>query len=134
MIVFTTSPQPSISISCNALLSAFSAFTGLRPFSKRELASVRSPIFLAVRLTDTPSKQAASNTTVVVSSIIPLCSPPITPAMAIGFFPSAIISISGVSFTGSAISSSSFNVSPSFAFLTTILLSSTYLKSNACIG
>ena len=50
--------------------------------------------FFAVVLTLAPSKQADSKTTVVVSSIIPLYSPPITPATATGLFASAITSIS----------------------------------------
>ena len=41
----------------------------------------------AVVRTEEPSKQADSNTMVVVSSIIPLYSPPITPAIATGFLP-----------------------------------------------
>ena len=57
-----------------------------------------------------------SNTIVVVSSIIPLNSPPITPATATGLFASAITSIS----SESALSSPSrvVIVSPALAFLT----------------
>ena len=58
---------------------------------------MRIPNALAVRRTQVPLKQADSNTMVVVSSIIPLYSPPITPATATGFSVSAITSIFSVS-------------------------------------
>ena len=64
-------------------------------FSKRPDASVRIPSFLAVVRTDGPSKQADSNTIIFVSSMMPLYSPPMTPATAEGLDTSAMTSISG---------------------------------------
>ena len=111
----TTSPQPSSSTSSSALLMAGIHILGSRPFSKREEASVLMPRAFAVVLTLAPSKHAASNTTSVVSSMIPLYSPPITPATATGFLLSAITSILGES----SLSTPSRVVifSPSAAFL-----------------
>ena len=86
------------------------------PFSYLAEASVLMPSFFAVSLTETGSKYADSKTTVEVSSIIPLYSPPITPATATGFSESAITSISGES--SLVTPSSVVIVSPASAFLT----------------
>ena len=90
------------------------------------------PSFLAVVLTLAPSKQADSNTTVVVSSMMPLYSPPITPATATGFSASAMTNISSESSLTSP--SRVVIVSPALAFLMLIDASLTYLRSKACIG
>ena len=65
------------------------------PFSKRAEASVRSWSRLEVLRMAEGLKQAASRTTRVVSSLISLFSPPITPASATPFAPSAITRSSG---------------------------------------
>ena len=116
----TTSPAPSISTSSKALFIAGSVFSGFIPFSYLEEASVRIPSFLAVFLTESFAKFADSKTTVVVSSMIPLYSPPITPATATGFSASAITSISSVS--SLSIPSRVIIFSPFTAFLTFMAL------------
>ena len=93
MIPLTTSPQQSFSTSSKARFKATSHILGSSPFSNLAEASVLMPRALAVVRTDGPSKQAASKTTSTVSSIMPLYSPPITPATATGFSLSAITSI-----------------------------------------
>ncbi len=132
MIPPTISPAPSCSTSSNALCKATKALFLSKPFSNLALASVRIPSFLAVFLMDTGSKYADSNTTVFVSSIIPLYSPPITPATPIGLFASAIISISSESMR--SMPSRVVIFSLFIAFLILISAPSTYLKSKACIG
>ena len=72
----------------------------------------------AVVRTEEPSKQADSNTMVVVSSIIPLYSPPITPAIATGFLLSAMTKFSWVNVRSTP--SKVVMVSPSLARLTRI--------------
>ena len=123
----TTSPQPSSSISWQALLIASSAFLGSRPFSKIPEASVRSPTLLADFLIFAPLKVAASNNTVATLSVILEFSPPMIPAIPISFSASQIIRTSESSFL--ICPSRVWNSSPSLARLTTILLPAIVLKS-----
>ena len=88
-------------------------------FSYLAEASVLIPSAFAVLLTETPLNIADSKTMVVVSSIIPEYSPPITPATATGLFSSAITSISG--FKALSTPSRVVIFSPSSAFLTITL-------------
>ena len=69
----------------NALSIAICARFGSMLFSNLCTASVRSPSAVDVFLTDTASNVAASKIIVFVCSLIPENSPPITPAIAIGF-------------------------------------------------
>ena len=89
----TTSPAPRSSTSSHARSSPPRQFSGSRPFSKREEDSVLMPFFFAVTRTEGPEKQALSNTTVAVLSVISLFAPPITPARAQAFLPSAMTSM-----------------------------------------
>ena len=123
----TTSPHPSSSINWHALLIASSAFLGSSPFSKMPEASVLSPTLLEDFLIFAPLNVAASNKTVCTSSVIFEFSPPIIPARPISFSASQIISISESSFL--TCPSSVWNVSPSFARRTMILLPATFFKS-----
>ena len=86
---------------------------------------MRRPSFLAVVRTDGPLKQADSKTIMLVSSMMPLYSPPMTPATAEGFFASAMTSISGERTRSTP--SRVMIVSPGLALRTTILPPSTYL-------
>ena len=86
----TISPAPSISINSQARFKAGMQLFLSRPFSKRELESVRKFCSLAAFRTAIGSKIADSSTIVVESSATELNSPPITPAKAIGFLLSAI--------------------------------------------
>ena len=88
-------PRPAAPPARRRAAAAGMQFCGSSPFSKRPEASVRRPSFLAVVRTEAPLKQADSNTTVWVSSMMPLYSPPMTPATAAGFSSSQITSISG---------------------------------------
>ena len=76
------------------------------------------PSFLAVIRTELPLKQADSKTTVWVFSLMPLCSPPMTPATALAFSLSAITSISSLRVLSTP--SSVWMVSPETALRTII--------------
>ena len=116
------------------------------PFSYLPDASVLRPNFLEVALMLSALNAAPSNNTAVVFSVIPESNPPITPAIATGFWPSVITSISLSKEMRSAASlfislskvlstsSKVVNFSPSTAFLTTILPVVSSFKSNACNG
>ena len=90
------------------------------------------PSFFAVILVVGPLKQALSKTMVFVSSIMPLNSPPITPATATGLFLSAMTSISSV--RSRSTPSRVVIFSPFFAVLTITLFPSRKRRSKACIG
>ena len=115
----TISPASSSSTSCSALLSERRQPVASSSFSYLAEASVLIPSAFAVLLTETPLNIADSKTMVVVSSIIPEYSPPITPATATGLFSSAITSISG--FKALSTPSRVVIFSPSSAFLTITL-------------
>ena len=102
------------------------------PFSKRDDASVRMPSAVAVRRTEGPLKFALSKSTMAVSPMISLFSPPITPATATGLSVSQMHSMLGVSLR--SVPSSVRMLSPSRAQRTCISLLPTHAKSNACIG
>ena len=93
---------------------------------------MRSPIFLAPQRTVTPSKIAASYTTVGVSSRISELRPPMTPATAMPPSLSAITSIELSSVRST--SSSVVSFSPSCARRTVISRPRMVRMSNACIG
>ena len=82
-------PQISI-ISALATACASSACCGDSPFSKRPLASLRSPSADEVRLMLGPSQVAASISTRVVPRATSERAPPITPAIDVGPSPSSI--------------------------------------------
>ena len=128
----TTLPQPSSSISWQARLIACSAKFGSSPFTNFAAASVARPIRFVVRRIFVPSKQAASNNNVLMSSVTIEFSPPMIPAIPISFSPSQIIRTS-LSILRSCPSSVT-NVSPSLARFTTIFLPAIVSKSYACIG
>ena len=90
----TTSPQPSSSISAQALLMASMAFLGSTPFSNFPDASVLKPSLLADFLIFAPLKVAASKSMVLTSSVILLFSPPMIPAIPMALPASLIMSIS----------------------------------------
>ena len=100
------------------------AMRGSRPFSKRPELSVRRPSFLAVMRTELPLKLADSKMMVLVSSLMPEYSPPMTPATAEGFSVSQITSMSGESLC--SVPSRVVMLSPSRALRTTILPPATY--------
>ncbi len=86
---------PQISaMSCVARFNALMVPLGSTPRSKRWEASVFRPVFLDVFRMQTGSKYALSRRIFLVVSSTSEFRPPITPAMATGFFPSQIISIS----------------------------------------
>ena len=91
-----TSPAPSISTSSHARSTAGTVANRSRPFSNRPEASVRMPRAMAVLRMEWPRKLALSKTMVVVSSVISLFAPPITPASATGPSGSAMTSMPGV--------------------------------------
>ena len=78
------------------------------------------------------SKCADSRKTSSVESSVPVSSPPMIPAMAIGFSESAITRFSGESSLSTP--SKVFILSPSFAHLTTTSLPESFLRSKACRG
>ena len=88
-------PPPSSVMSCVARFNAVMVPLGSTPRSKRWEASVFRPVFLDVFRMQTGSKYALSRRIFVVVSSTSEFRPPMTPAMATGFFPSQIISISG---------------------------------------
>ena len=86
-----TSRAPvSSSISCVATACPSSACSGARPFSKRALASLRSPSCSDVAWMFAASQLAASISTAVVSSCTSERLPPMTPAIDVGPSSSAI--------------------------------------------
>lgn len=93
---------------------------------------MRIPRALAVSRTLGPSKQADSNTTVWVSSIMPEYSPPMTPATATALAVSEITSIFG--FKVRSTPSKVTMVSASLARRTVMELPSIYRKSKAWRG
>ena len=115
----TTSPAPSSSISWQARSMAADALLGSSPLSNFPEASVCRPRRLLERRMFVPSKQAASKTMVVTSSVILEFSPPMIPAMPISFSPSQIIRMSRSSFLSCP--SRVSKVSPSSARRTMIL-------------
>ena len=90
-VPLTTSPQPSSTMSWQALSMAALALAGSRPFSKIPDASVLSPSLFADLRMFGPLKVAASNSTVFTSSVIMEFSPPMMPATPISFSASQII-------------------------------------------
>ena len=102
------------------------------PFSYLPEASVLSPSFLEVCLTEEPTKLADSRTTVSVSGLISESSPPITPATATGPFASFIISMESSKLLSTP--SRVVNFDPSSATSTTILPPAKLLISKACSG
>ena len=128
----TMSPQPSISTSMHARSSASMQVAAHTPFSNLPEDSVRMPRLLAVTRLLPLSKAAHSNSTLAVSETISLSSPPMMPARPVAFSSSAMTSMSGVSWC--SLPSRVFSISPSFAFLTTMVCPCTLLRSNACMG
>ena len=115
----STSPAPSSSTSSQARLTAGTVSRGSMFFSNLPEASVRIPSASAVWRMEVPSKFADSKTTSVVSATISLFSPPMMPARPMGFSPSAMTSIPGLS--GRTVPSSVVRLSPSTLSRTTIL-------------
>ena len=99
---------------------------------KRYDASESMPSFLLVARIAAGRKFALSSSTSVVVSLIPLCSPPITPATAIGLAASAITSICGSSARSTPSRVRIF--SPGFGCRTTMRPSASSFWSNACRG
>ena len=132
MIPLTISPFPPCAISVSARLMPYSCEAKSMPFSNLAELSLRSASAREVFLTLSRANFADSNTIVVVSSLTPLFSPPITPATATGRFASAMTSIFSLRtfFLPSRVTISS----PFSAFLTTIALPPRSRRSNACIG
>ena len=128
----TTSPAPNSSISWHARSIAAIAFSGSNPFSNLPDASVLKPILLEESRIFVPSKHAASNNNVLISSVTIEFSPPMIPAIPISFSPSQIIK----TFSSIVLSSPSnvVNLSPAFARRTTISLFAIVSRSYACIG
>lgn len=85
-----------------------------------------------MRRTEGPLKHADSKTTVVVSPVISLFAPPITPATATGFSASAMTRFSGVS--ACRVPSSVVIDSPAAARRTRISWPARQRQSNECIG
>ena len=125
----TTSPQPSSSTNWHIRSRDSGQLSLRRSFSYRAEASVRIPRALAVSRTLGPLKQADSNTTVWVSSIMPEYSPPMTPATATALASSEITSMLG--FKVRSTPSRVTMVSASFARRTVMALPSMYRRSKA---
>ena len=87
----TTSPAPSSSTSSQARWTAGRVFMGSRPFLELG-AGLGAHASFCRGAHGGPVDMALSNTMVVVSSTMPLYSPPITPAIATGLPASAITS------------------------------------------
>ena len=123
----TTSPAPISSMSWQALFIASRARFGSSPLVNLKAASVARLSLLDESLIFVPSKHAASNKSVLISSVTMEFSPPMIPAIPISFSPSQIIStlLSRVLSCPSRV----VNLSPSFARRTTILLPAMVLKS-----
>ncbi len=128
----TTVPASSSWISWAALSIALSTFTISISFSKRLDASLLRPRAFEVSLTLPASNLALSKMILVVSDVISVLSPPITPAIPMAFSGSAIISISSVRFLSWP--SRVINFSSFLAFLTIIVLLATLSISKACMG
>jgi len=132
MTPLTHLPPPISVMSCVARFNAVMVPLGSTPRSKRWDASVFRPVFFEVFRMQTGLKYALSRRIFVVVSSISEFSPPMTPAIATGFSPSQIISISGSrrrSFPSRVI-----KVSFSWAVRTTIRFSARRSKSKACSG
>jgi hypothetical protein len=100
--------------------------------SKRARASVRRPSRLLVRRTSPASNEADSRNTRRVASDTSEVAPPITPASATAFSPSAITR--SVSTSRRSSSSSVKSRSPSAARRTTIRSPARASRSNGCVG
>ena len=120
------------SMSRVATIWASIACSGARPFSKRPLASLRSPRTCDVRWMLGPSQLATSISTRVVPSWTSERSPPMTPAIEVGPSASSMTSIwaSRVRTCPSRV----VTCSPSRARRTTSLPPATRSRSKACSG
>ena len=115
-----------------ATTCASSACSTDSPFSKRALASLRSPSFVDVAWMFGPSQLATSMSTRVVSSCTSERRPPMTPAIEVGPSASAMRQTSGSSTR--VWPSSVTTCSPSPARRTTSFAPAIRSRSNACSG
>ena len=124
---------PAISwIIAAAFSSTFTVFAMSTPFSKRVAASVLNPWCTDVLRIWTFSNQALSKKILLVDALTPLCKPPKTPAIHIGFSISQIIKSSAVNFL--SFSSNEVNKLLGAHFFTTTFFPWIFAASKACNG